>query len=358
MAWQAVVDAVGDVYYEIGYLEAASAQKEGNILLCLYEGDGGSVIYPIVLRPLRSLPFAARSFSNWFDVISPYEYGGPLVYASDGKARKSLQDGFCRAFAAYCQHHRIVSEFVRFHPLLHTQNGWGSFYEVRESCQNVVVDLRMDVAQILAAYSNSTRRNVRLAVKRGVRVEKKHLTEATLRDFTDIYYQTMDRVNATQYYYFPAEYFERLSSLGEGFISLYVATDRSGSPLSAALFLHSPRHAHYHLSGTLAGARNLYSNNLLLHTVVNDMRTEGRYYLHLGGASPSQRALLEFKRGFSSRSVSYCVGQRICNREVYDGICALSTAADPERAERGAGGFFPAYRRSCPTEHLDRGETA
>jgi len=312
------------MYHEISYLQIAALHEEGEIVLCVYRHPKGVVIYPFVLRPM---PFGMPGY----DIITPYEYGGPLVQAVDAQA---VRAGFREAFAGYCRSQGIVSEFVRFNPLLRNQEGWGGFYELRKCCDNVVIDLSKDEDMILAGYRNSTRYNVRIACKRGVRVER----SANPCLFVDIYHRAMDRVNAAPFYYFSDAYFERLVDLDS--VSLYFARDGDGRVISAALFLHSRRYVHYHLSATATGVNRLAPGSLLLHSVALDMQRAGKKYLHLGGAAASQEGLLRFKRGFSGDRRGYYVGRRVQDLAKYEAAQAAWDAANPGKSTD----YFPGYR--------------
>lgn len=315
---------VADVYYTIPYLQAAALHEEGEIVVCIYRQPGGAVFYPFVLRPLSGA---------CYDIVTPYEYGGPLVYATD---RAAVQAGFQKAFASYCHSQGIVSEFVRFHPLLCNQRGWGELYELQKCRDNVVIDLSKELTTIFAEYRNSTRYNVRMARKGGVQIERADKTLASFRLFVDLYHRTMVRVNAAPFYYFSNEYFEGLANLSDDLISLYFARDCDGRIISAALFLHGQRYVHYHLSATVTGVNRLAPNNLLLHTVAIDMQRAGKKYLHLGGAAPDQVGLFRFKSGFSSDRRAYYVGRRIHDPVKYEALWV--------EAGQPVTDYFPAYR--------------
>lgn len=323
-------EVVSDVYYEIPYLRVAALHEEGEIVLCVYRHSKGLVIYPFVLRPLAQLPF--------YDITTPFGYGGPLVQATDAQA---VQVGFREAFGSYCRSQGIISEFVRFNPLLHNQEGWDGFYELRKCCDNVVIDLSKSSDTIFAEYKSNTRNKVHKARRRGVQIERANKTAVNIHLFMDIYHHTMDRVNAMPSCYFSSAYFERLVNLSDDLVSLYFARDGDGKGIGAALFLHSQKYAHYHLSGTVTALNRLASNNLLLHNVALDMQCAGKRYLHLGGAAADQEGLLTFKRGFSGDHREYYVGMCVHDPIKYKAAQAVWATANPDRLPTD---YFPVYR--------------
>jgi len=345
--WQSIVQSCGDVYYDIDYLKTAEIMTEGRLLLSKFECADGAVIYPFILRPLEELPFWRGGDSARHDIVSPYEYGGALVCATERSQNGTLTNRYQEAFADYARSAGIVSEFVRFHPLLETQLYAHAHYETSFSCNNVVISLDGGGDKFFNEYSRSTRRNVRISERAGVSVSRCELTQENLGEFKRLYRVTMDRRQAHDRYMFSDEYFDSLSKLDESLISLYLASSPEGETIGAALFLHSETMAHYHLSGsTGARHRSLYAMNLLIHRAAGDFASAGKSWLHLGGAAPNQQTLLSFKEKYSSERRQYFVGSRILDLPSYT---RLSDARETHRARNESftddDHSFPVYRR-------------
>ncbi|HVG62006.1 MAG TPA: GNAT family N-acetyltransferase [Hyalangium sp.] len=112
-----------DVYYRHAYAELCACMGDGDPFLFVYEdGAGNRVCYAFIRRPLKALPFAAeaRLEGDWYDIVSPtYGLGGPLC----GDVHEQVLHAFRAEFDEYCRQANIVSEFVRFHPLLFSRFG-------------------------------------------------------------------------------------------------------------------------------------------------------------------------------------------------------------------------------------------
>src|SRR5580698_1475105 len=80
--WDRCARAFGDIYYERGYLAAAALNEAGTVELALFEHGNGTVLYPFVRRPLE--------IPDRFDLVTPYEYGGPLAIGSDESGGRTL----------------------------------------------------------------------------------------------------------------------------------------------------------------------------------------------------------------------------------------------------------------------------
>lgn len=331
-AWDALAEAYGDIYYRRDYLSAAALNESGETLVALWRGVDGAVLYPIVCRPLDGLPVPARLTHGRCDLVTPFEYGGPLVVPSTDAAGAAarLRAGYDRAFAAWCADRRVVAEFIRFHPLLGAQQGWDDTYTLRTSAANVVLDLAKDDDTLLADMRSATRRAVRASEHRGVEVRE---LEAAA-PFAALYHAGMDRLGAAPQYYFPPAYFDALRRL-DGAALLAAWSDR-GQLAGVAAFIAGRRFAHYHLGATDRSLSSLRPMNALFFAAARRFRARGCRWLHLGSAAGSQVGLRSFKEGFSTDRRDYAVGTRIHDAATYR---ALADAAGA-----GAGGFFPAYR--------------
>jgi len=340
--WDAALAGAGDVYYDLDYLRAAAIHETGGVHLTLFEHSDGLVAYPFVLRPVPDLQGVRIPSHGWTDVITPFEFGGPLALpAGESADGDALQAAFVAAFDVYLRDVHVVSEFVRFHPLLAAHVGWEPHYDVRHSRDNVVIDLTTDEEAMVATQSRRTRRYVRQALRRGVQIERAAEPVRLAAMFHDLYQGTMNRLGAHASYFFPRHYFDALLSLDAETVSLYVARDDADEVLSAGVFVHGRRFCHYHLGGTRPEFGHLHPTHLLMSTVATDMMHAGRSHFHLGGAAQNQEGLYAFKCGFSEGRAAYSVGCRVLEPDAFQ---ALSEAWDRANPDRQPGGFFPRYR--------------
>jgi serine/alanine adding enzyme len=330
--WDALVAAHGDVYYRRDYLAVAQRNEPGPVLLALFRGAAGAVLYPVVRRPLDALAVPSELTQGRCDLATPYEYGGPLLAAGDAE-KAAVRAAFDRAFAAWCGSHGVVSEFVRFHPLLAVQGEWTGGYAVRISGQNVVLDLSLTDDALLAGMRGTTRRAILTAARRGLRLRRVGPGDAAR--FGALYRGNMDRLAARPEYYFADDYFRRLAAL-EAQALLLAAEDADGGLAGVAAFLVGPHHAHYHLSAADRAMSRLNPLNALIFEAARLLRARGCRLLHLGGVAAGQVGLRAFKDGFSSERRAYAIGTRIRDADAYRTLSAAARAV--------SGTFFPAYR--------------
>jgi hypothetical protein len=338
--WCNLLGEAGDIFYDLSYLAMATVHEAGSIHLAIYEDDEGTLVYPFVLRRIPEILRVATGTRARFDIATPYGYGGPLLV--EGRQSRSICERYFKAFSEYCMNVGIVSEFVRFHPILHTELGFDGLYDVELSCPNILFDLSLDDAALFGACDRRTQRYIRQAERWGVRAERAEDPLALLDTFTTIYWQTMERLQARRFFYFSEAYFRAMFEQAGDKVQLYISRDKQGEILSTAIFLNGDRFSHYHLGGSADGMGRLHCNNLLFFEVAKAMKRQGIRYLHLGGASSSQQGLYRFKCGFSSTRDNYFIGRSIYLPEDYVALCSAWKDSHPE--QEFPTNYFPGYR--------------
>jgi serine/alanine adding enzyme len=306
--WDALLAELGcaDAYLLRAYVEASCVLDPGEPVLLEHDG----AVLACIVRAIPS--------SDAYDAITPYGYGGPV---GDG--------AFYNAYERWCAERSIVSTFIRFHPLFENHRG---AHHATYSGPTVGWPLKGD---LLGVMHGKHRNTVRKAQKAGVAVD---VTAAPddLSAFMALYERTMDRQDAAEYYFFPAEYWEQLTSLG-GYLVRFDALC-GGEVVASALCLRGDRWLHYHLGATDDAARDIGASNLLLYTAAVWAQEQRLEEFHLGGgAGGKEDSLLAFKQRFSPAGQrEFWVGKLVHDEGAYR---RLSGGDEIE-----LDGFFPAYR--------------
>ena len=70
-----------------------------------YKCDYGIVLYPFLMRKINDLEFFQQMKIDeiFYDITSPYGYGGPLVKPCNKIDRKLLLEGFIKEFSLFCK---------------------------------------------------------------------------------------------------------------------------------------------------------------------------------------------------------------------------------------------------------------
>ncbi|WNG50392.1 GNAT family N-acetyltransferase [Archangium minus] len=332
-----------DVYYRHAYGELCRCMGDGEPFLFAYEDSAGNkVCYAFIRRPLQALPFAqdARLEGDWYDIISPtYGYGGPLC----AEPREQVLRAFREEFEAYCRSANIVSEFVRFHPLLGNHRLLGGMMDIVYDRETVFIDLTRTEEELFARYHPNHQRNIRKAQKSGLefRVLLAHEALQHLEVFYRLYRATMDKVQAVEYYYFSTEYLERLfSRFGQD--ALLGAVFLEGRMISAALCLREGDTLVYHLGASDKEALHLGTNTFQFHHIALWARRNGLRAFHLGGGHWGRDSLFQFKYRFNSEgTLELHNGKKVHRPEVY---ARLVESWKRYHAQELPEPYFPAYR--------------
>lgn len=320
-------------------------------IACLLEGHLLS-LYPFSVCDLTQLPFAQKlDYSPGVDVVSAYGYGG-ATYEGDEVDRRTAEDLLEFGLQSFFTQMNVVSEFVREDLFAeHLTSRCDGEHLVL--LQNVVVDLGISMEERWLRYGPKVRANVLRANKAGLRVEIGD-DKSLLEPFLGIYYATMQRRHAKDYYFFAREKFQGLhDSLQPNGALRYALAFLDDRVVSASLMLSSADSLYYFLGGTQADYFALRPADLLMHSMIAWGHDRGYSKMVVGGGLKPNDGLLQFKRAFEPHGlVDFCVRRVVWNRERYGLL-----VGDREKWEMKAGrtwrpepSFFPAYRADSATQ--------
>lgn len=332
--WDAVVRSFPqyDIYYLSGYVKGFWLHGDGEPLLIAWEGIDARGINVVFKRAIRQdSRFADKLQEELYDFISPYGYGGWML---DGSGDFS---GLMEEYDRWCRKNRIVSEFVRFHPLLKNHLPVQNTYEVVALGSTVALDLTSP--EVVWENMTSKNRNmVRKAQKNGLQICRANGPEI-YEVFREIYELTMEKDQAADYYYFGEEYYRSIREDLARNAQVFYARTEEGAVAAAAIIMGANGCLHYHLSGSRREYQGLAPTNLLLYEAACWGSENGYRSFHLGGGIGSKEdSLFAFKKAFYRKEpCGFHIGKRIIDPEAYEMLLQL-------REDQPREGFFPAYR--------------
>ena len=194
-----------DIYFDKNYGKLYENTEKGKAHIFEYEDENGKVSNQFIIREIP-----IRIDENiYYDIITPYGYGGPIIEKCVEGKKHELVKKYEVAFGEYCKRNSIISEFVRFHPIINNAVDFKEIYNVRCIRQTLGTNLKDYEDPIKEEFTKNCRKSIRKAFNKGV--EYKIIeTPENLNSFIKIYYETMRRNNATDYYFFENEYFENI----------------------------------------------------------------------------------------------------------------------------------------------------
>ena len=340
--WDSIVKSFRnyDVYYLSGYTKAFKLHGDGEPTLIYYHNEEIRAINVVMIRDIAmdkkfNDKLETRSL---FDITTPYGYGGFIM---EGTPNESNIKKLNEEYSDYCRSMNIISEFVRFHPALENSKMNDEIYEVIDLGKTITMDL-ISKEQIWNNLSSKNRNVIRKAIKSGVEIYWGRSPEL-IDEFIPLYNATMNKDDATDYYYFNKEFYKSvLEDFRYNNLIFYALYDRKIISMSMILFGND--NMHYHLSASDREYQSLAATNLLLYEAACWGCENGYKSFHLGGGLGSKEdSLFKFKKAFNKSSETYfSIGRKIFDQEKYDELIETRLRENEFDTDTT---FFPKYRK-------------
>jgi len=333
-----------DIYFYPQYLETCKYIMEGTPYCFVYIQDPGKyILYPFFKRKINSLDVFVQLSDEYFDITSPYGYSGYLSNCNDCDIRL-----FINKFDEYCREEKIVSEFIRFHPLLrnYEYRGLRDKLELIKFNDTIYLDLTRPIEEIHQNFSPANMRNIKKAIKNDLKVVELEYNDENILKFYKLYTHTMDRLKASSFYYFNQEYFVSLKKQLNDSVKLFSVMNNIGVHLSKGIFLAFNKYVHYHLGGSWQEYLDMRPNNLLFLKVIEWAKKNGYEKMHLGGGRVQNDNLFRFKKSFSKLTSPFYIVKKVHNEKIYVELLQIYELYSKENTIMNFDeSFFPVYRR-------------
>lgn len=331
--WDDVVRTFSDydVYWLSGYVKAFQIHGDGEPLLLYYDDERTRGINVVMKRDIADdMHFNGKIEKDiYYDLTTPYGYGGWII---EGENVEEL----LKSYEEWINSEGIVSEFVRFHPMIHNHTKCKGFYDVIELGDVV----HMELSSSNDIWNNITSKNrnmIRKAIKNDIKIYNGRYPEI-FKKFKCIYNATMDKDDADEYYYFEDGFYNSvLEDLP--YNSQIFWAEKEDEVIAASIMLATNGRMNYHLSGSLREYSSLAPTNLLLYKAALWGVSNGYKSLYLGGGVGSgEDGLFKFKRSFYKGELNhFYIGKKIYDFEKYDVLIKNKEQIKDEN-------FFPRYR--------------
>ena len=324
-----------DIYFEQNYGKLYERFENGIAEKFEYEDENGKISNQFILReiPLRI------DNNKYYDLVTPYGYGGPVIESVERNKKRELLKNYEKKFKEYCINQNIISEFVRFHPIINNAEDFKIMYNAKCIRKTLGTNLKDFDDPVMSEFSKSCRKNIRQAIKKGI-IYKVTRNPKDLSVFKKVYYSTMDRNHANDYYYFDDNYFNNILKYFNDNIILVEAIYEEKTIACGLYFIYN-KIIHIHLSGTLNEYLYLSPAYMLRYGVTLWGKENGYELIHHGGGRTNAEddTLFKFKKQFAKNTeFNFFVGKKIWNQDIYDKLCKIK---DVDKNEE----YFPAYRK-------------
>lgn len=321
-----------DVCYLCGYAKVFMESGEGIPYLIYINNERTRAINVIMKRDISETETFKEVLepNMWYDISSPYGYGGFLVEGSDYDAINSTYDN-------YCSDQGIICEFVRFHLF----SDYHIFYngEVEARTHNVIRSLDIPLETMMMDFEHKVRKNIKHAESAGLEIKIDPQGEY-LENFLDIYTMTMDRNNASSKYYFNNDFFEKLLHMRNNVIFFHIEFE--GKIISTELILYAGENCYSFLGGTDSNYYNLRPNDLLKFGIIKWAKNNGLKHYILGGGYGDDDGIFRYKKSFAPNGIyNFYIGKKVYDFNKYDILTKLRKKHDEISLKND---FFPIYR--------------
>ncbi len=306
-----------DTYYSPEYYQLFENNGFG-LAKCFYFYKGNHfVLYPFLLNSVNNLGYSLEQ--NYYDIQGVYGYNGIVSNTTEN----SFLSEFYDTFDQFCSDENIIAEFIRYNPILKNHELEQRFEPIY-ILDNVMIDVSNNIDEI---WKNSFDNGVRKAVKKGIRnnliydsYTGEEISDDYLHEFLKIYYSTMHRNKAKNFYYFTKQFFYNMQFLIPKNIHFsYVKKDEK--IISVELNIVNKLNSYGFLGGTLAEYFSMSPNSFLRFELIKDLKKRGVKNYSIGGGITKNDSKYKFKKSFSKKiDQRFYIGKKIHNNNIYSQV--------------------------------------
>ena len=275
-------------------------------------------MYPFLLNSVNILGYELDK--EYFDIQGAYGYNGALYSSCSTK----FSDDFSQSILNFCKENNVIVEFTRFNPIIKNHD-FSKYLSVERMNNNIIVDLtNTEIDMWESSYEHSVRKNVRKAYRNELTTKiykSNQIPDSWIKEFKKIYFATLIRNTADNYYYFNDEYFFNITQNVKGYGTFFFIL-KENKPISCEFVTHNNKYAYSFLGGTLAEYFPYRPNDLLKHEIILYLKDIGVKYFCLGGGTSENDGIYKYKKSFSKNGhVYFYIGKKIHNQEIYNHVC-------------------------------------
>lgn len=254
------------------------------------------------------------------DIYSPYGLGGLFLWGA--KNNPALFE----AFKQWMAKQNIVTYYLMTHPedSIYSAN----FKPHRSSYE-------LNLVEDLSEIWKNLHKNHKYEIKKFSRKEGFTLSdekESHISAFSNLYSNTLSRINAGGAYHFKEEFFTSLLSHP---CSKLLSVWKEGEMQCAVLCLTNSKWADYFLNA--ASPEGKEATRYLLWEMIKSLKSEGIERLHLGGGVKEGDDLDNFKRRFGGKKIVLKKVNGVINNEEYQSLCSRYQISENDTD------YFPPY---------------
>ena len=322
-----------DVNYLSEYLYLHSFKKKNKIIYFLYK-DGREVFLNILLKSRVNI----NGFKDFFDLETPYGYGGPLCNSRN----KIFLKKATYLFDDWCKKNFILCQLTRFNPLLPNIKDLVLEKKKLIKIKKIAIYNLTKNKNNLLNYDSKTRNMIKRNLDNNIEfklIDNNNYDINQLKIFKENYLQSMLEKNANEFYFFNEDYFKKISILIKNKNAFIINAFKNNLIIAGAIFLYNHKMSYYHLSfqKKYPGIMNtiIYKSKQILYK-------KNKKYLILGGGNliSDDDSLFKFKLKMSNMINFFYIETKVFNSKNYNKICKKLGVKSPKKLL-----FYRDYKR-------------
>lgn len=306
----------------------------------VFFNDKNIILYPYLKTNLTKKIFN-REKKNYYDIEGAYGYNGIFNKENDNLFISKFE----KKFSQFCVSKNIISEFTRFNPVLKNHIGF-NLMNIKKINSNVILNLNQEWDKIYKnEFDYSIRKNYKKAKKNNLTIEiyeKSKVTSKVLSLFKDIYYETLNRRDAGEFYYFDDIFFNDLYKKLKNFYTLFFVK-YNNKYISSEIVLHTANKSYSFLGGTKKNYYYLSPNDYLKVEIIKYFKNQQFEYFCLGGGFKNNDGIFKFKKKYSKNIIDFFIGTKIHNKQKYETFTKLWSDKNPSKYQKYIN-FFQKYK--------------
>lgn len=326
-----------NLYFSEKYGKLYEAHEQAETTIFNFENQHGQVTNMFMKK---EIPCRINN-RIYYDISTPYGYGGPIITHASDESR--LIKDYQKAFSYYSAKERIISEVIRYHPIENDNVRKLMDAELNHAGAQVIRNLKEPLNENMS-------KRVLKTYRRNVRKEMTTIIDTTgdyLDDFLQLYYSTMNRNGADDYYYFDRSFFKKLHrELSGNFMYTHILMD--GKMIASGLVLKDDTYAYAYLGATREEYYGLSPNVNCEIDGIKWLKDNGVSYYIMGRGHAENDGIYQFKKRFARNSDYQCyIGKVIHNTDIYNKLVQMKFKMPNEKINTL---FFPVYRSDSPVQ--------
>lgn len=328
-----------DFYHLPEYVALDAELVDGEPVCWMGETEEGKVWIPLIRR---KIPEVIAKGKDYYDLTSPYGYPGILL---ESPLRPDRLNRVLDRYQKDAAQANYITSFLRMNPLSNPFI-WrqDELIEQKYHGFTITVPLKSDIDEIRRDYSSNHRRDIRKL--KGQNFKFALDCQRYYKDFLKIYRESMNRLDASDYYCFSDGYFDQIFEVLGDNVHLAIVTDESEQDVAAGgIFTDFNGVIQSHLSATKTEYMKYAPSKLMFDGMIEWAATNSNRWLHLGGGVKSrQDSLYRFKKEFGSIKNRFTTLRIIHDEQRYNNLNYVALQESDE-SEFESDDYFPLYRQ-------------